>query len=191
MILFDLFTTFILLGAFSFGGGIGSMELIRNRVVSVRGWMTDAEFTDIISISEMTPGPLGINIASFVGARTAGIPGTIVATFSYVLPAIAIVMIMARIYFHYRNLKGVQGVLKGLRPAIAAMVLAAAITLSSTAWWNGMNNISLGNTNWIAIAITSLMLILLGKKKTGPITTILGSGIIGAVIYAIIDYPLL
>ena len=191
MILFDLFTTFILLGAFSFGGGIGSMELIRNRVVSVRGWMTDAEFTDIISISEMTPGPLGINIASFVGARTAGIPGTIVATLSYVLPAIAIVMIMARIYFHYRNLKGVQGVLKGLRPAIAAMVLAAAITLSSTAWWNGMNNISLGNTNWIAIAITALMLILLGKKKTGPITTILGSGIIGAVIYAIIDYPLL
>ena len=191
MILFDLFTTFILLGAFSFGGGIGSMELIRNRVVSVRGWMTDAEFTDIISISEMTPGPLGINIASFVGARTAGISGTIVATLSYVLPAIAIVMIMARIYFHYRNLKGVQGVLKGLRPAIAAMVLAAAITLSSTAWWNGMNNISLGNTNWIAIAITSLMLILLGKKKTGPITTILGSGIIGAVIYAIIDYPLL
>ena len=190
MILFDLFTTFILLGAFSFGGGIGSMELIRNRVVSVRGWMTDAEFTDIISISEMTPGPLGINIASFVGARTAGIPGTIVATLSYVLPAIAIVMIMARIYFHYRNLKGVQGVLKGLRPAIAAMVLAAAITLSSTAWWNGMNNISLGNTNWIAIAITALMLILLGKKKTGPITTILGSGIIGAVIYAIIDYPL-
>ena len=191
MILFDLFTTFILLGAFSFGGGIGSMELIRNRVVSVRGWMTDAEFTDIISISEITPGPLGINIASFVGARTAGIPGTIVATLSYVLPAIAIVMIMARIYFHYRNLKGVQGVLKGLRPAIAAMVLAAAITLSSTAWWNGINNISLGNTNWIAIAITALMLILLGKKKTGPITTILGSGIIGAVIYAIIDYPLL
>ena len=191
MILFDLFTTFILLGAFSFGGGIGSMELIRNRVVSVRGWMTDAEFTDIISISEMTPGPLGINIASFVGARTAGISGTIVATLSYVLPAIAIVMIMARIYFHYRNLKGVQGVLKGLRPAIAAMVLAAAITLSSTAWWNGINNISLGNTNWIAIAITALMLILLRKKKTGPITTILGSGIIGAVIYAIIDYPLL
>ena len=99
MILFDLFTTFLLLGAFSFGGGVGSMELIRSRVVTMRGWMTNAEFTDIISISEMTPGPLGINIASFVGARTAGIPGTIVATFSYVLPAIFIVMIMAKIFF--------------------------------------------------------------------------------------------
>ena len=138
MILFDLFTTFLLLGAFSFGGGIGSMELIRSRVVTMRGWMTNAEFTDIISISEMTPGPLGINIASFVGARTAGIPGTIVATFSYVLPAIFIVMIMARIFFRCRNLKGVQGVLKGLRPAIAAMVLAAAVSLSGTAWWNGI-----------------------------------------------------
>ena len=190
MILFDLFTTFILLGAFSFGGGLGSMELIRNRVVSVRGWMTDAEFTDIISISEMTPGPLGINIASFVGARTAGIPGTVIATLSYVLPAVAIVMIMARIYFHYRNLRIMQGVLKGLRPAIAAMVLAAAITLSSTAWWNGIQNASIGNTDWIAILITLIMLALLGKKKTGPITTILGSGIIGASIYAILGIPI-
>ena len=189
MVLFDLFTTFLLLGAFSFGGGIGSMELIRSRVVTMRGWMTNAEFTDIISISEMTPGPLGINIASFVGARTAGIPGTIVATFSYVLPAIFIVMIMARIFFRCRNLKGVQGVLKGLRPAIAAMVLAAAVSLSGTAWWNGISNISLKNTNWIAIAISGVMLVLLGKKKLGPIMTILASGVIGAVIYALLGIP--
>ena len=189
MILFDLFITFLLLGAFSFGGGVGSMELIRSRVVTMRGWMTNAEFTDIISISEMTPGPLGINIASFVGARTAGIPGTIVATFSYVLPAIFIVMIMARIFFRCRNLKGVQGVLKGLRPAIAAMVLAAAVSLSGTAWWNGISNFSLENTNWIAIAISGVMLVLLGKKKLGPIMTILASGVIGAVIYALLGIP--
>ena len=169
MILFDLFTTFLLLGAFSFGGGVGSMELIRSRVVTMRGWMTNAEFTDIISISEMTPGPLGINIASFVGARTAGIPGTIV--------------------FRCRNLKGVQGVLKGLRPAIAAMVLAAAVSLSGTAWWNGISNFSLENTNWIAIAISGVMLVLLGKKKLGPIMTILASGVIGAVIYALLGIP--
>ena len=82
-----------------------------------------------------------------------------------------------------------QGVLKGLRPAIAAMVLAAAVSLSGTAWWNGISNFSLENTNWIAIAISGVMLVLLGKKKLGPIMTILASGVIGAVIYALLGIP--
>ena len=189
MILFDLFVTFIILGAFSFGGGYGSMELIRSRVVSGHGWMTNAEFTDIISIAEMTPGPLGINIASFVGARTAGVIGAVVATLSYVLPAVIIVMIMAKVYFRCRNLRSVQGVLKGIHPAVAAMVLAAAITLVTTAWWGGAASISLESTNWIAIAISAVMLILLQKKRIGPVMAILSSGVIGAAIYAVLGIP--
>ena len=81
MLYLQLFKTFFLIGLFSFGGGLASMELIRSRVVTQQHWLTNTEFTDIISISEMTPGPLGINIASFVGTRTAGIPGTVIATF--------------------------------------------------------------------------------------------------------------
>ena len=76
MLYLQLFKTFFLIGLFSFGGGLASMELIRSRVVTQQHWLTNTEFTDIISISEMTPGPLGINIASFVGTRTAGIPGS-------------------------------------------------------------------------------------------------------------------
>lgn len=133
MIDLELITPFFLIGLFSFGGGLANMERIRSRVVAEHGWLTNAEFTDIISISEMTPGPLGINIASFVGARTAGIPGTVAATLAYVAPALVIVLIMARIYYKYRNLDIVKGVLNGLHPAVAAMVLAAAVKIVGTA----------------------------------------------------------
>lgn len=141
------------------------MELIRSRVVTQQHWLTNTEFTDIISISEMTPGPLGINIASFVGTRTAGIPGTVIATCAYVLPAVIIVMILAKLYYKYRNLSSVHGVLNGLHPAVAAMVLAAAVKLVSTAWWNGLEHFSLPDTDWIAVPITLVFLVLLRKKK--------------------------
>ncbi len=186
MILWDLLVTFLLLGAFSFGGGMGSMELIRSRVVEQRMWMTNAEFTDIISISEMTPGPLGINIASFVGVRVAGIPGTVVATIAYVLPAFLIVMILSWFYYKYRSLRGIQGVLKGLRPAVSAMVMASAIKITANAWWGGLEKISADSTNIIAIALSAVMLLLLQKKKIGAVQAIMLSGGIGAVIYAVL-----
>ena len=189
MLLWKLFYTFFLLGAFSFGGGLGSMELIRSRVVGQQMWMTNDEFTDIISISEMTPGPLGINIASFVGVRVAGIPGTIVSTFAYVLPALVIVMILAWAYYKYRSLKGVQGVLKGLRPAVAAMVMTTAVKLSANAFWGGLENFSLPDTNLIAVAMCLIMLWLLWKKKLGPVQAILLSGVVGASIYAALGIP--
>ena len=174
MLYLQLFKTFFLIGLFSFGGGLASMELIRSRVVTQQHWLTNTEFTDIISISEMTPGPLGINIASFVGTRTAGIPGTVIATCAYVLPAVIIVMILAKLYYKYRNLSSVHGVLNGLHPAVAAMVLAAAVKLVSTAWWNGLEHFSLPDTDWIAVPITLVFLVLLRKKKIGPVQAILG-----------------
>ena len=182
MIYLELFKTFFLIGMFSFGGGMANMELIRSRVVTDHGWLTNTEFTDIISISEMTPGPLGINIASFVGTRTAGIPGTVSATFAYVLPSLVIVLIMARIYYKYRNLDTVKGVLNGLHPAVAAMVFAAAMKLVGNAWWGGIELADFANTDWIAVALALVFLILLQKKKLGPVQSILLSGICGAVL---------
>lgn len=183
MIYLELFKTFFLIGMFSFGGGMANMELIRSRVVTDHGWLTNTEFTDIISISEMTPGPLGINIASFVGTRTAGIGGTVAATFAYVLPSLVIVLIMARIYYKYRNLDAVKGVLNGLHPAVAAMVLAAAVKLVANAWWGGIELASLENTDPIAVILATVFLILLQKKKLGPVQSILCSGVCGAVLY--------
>ena len=186
---FQLFKTFVLIGMFSFGGGYGSMELIRSRVVAQQQWLTNTEFTDIISIAEMTPGPLGINIASFVGTRTAGILGTVIATLSYVLPAVILVMLLAKAYDRFRNNGTVQGVLQGLRPGVTAMVAAAAVKLAATAWWGGLDQLLLENTNWVAIPISAVCLFLLQKKKLGPIQAILGSGILGGVCYLLLGTP--
>ena len=183
MILFDLFKVFFLLGLFSFGGGYASMELIRSRVVTDYHWLTDWEYTDIISIAEMTPGPLGINIASFVGTRTAGAAGTLIATLSYILPALVIVLILSWFYDRYRSLEGVQGVLSGLRPAVVAMIIAAAVQLVGTAWWDGLSHLALENTNWTAVVLSLVLLILLQKKKLGPIQAILASGAVGGAVY--------
>ena len=183
MILFDLFKVFFLLGLFSFGGGYASMELIRSRVVTDYHWLTDWEYTDIISIAETTPGPLGINIASFVGTRTAGVAGTLIATLSYILPALVIVLILSWFYDRYRSLEGVQGVLSGLRPAVVAMIIAAAVQLVSTAWWDGLSHLALENTNWTAVVLSLALLILLQKKKLGPIQAILASGAVGGAVY--------
>ena len=183
MILFDLFKVFFLLGLFSFGGGYASMELIRSRVVTDYHWLTDWEYTDIISIAEMTPGPLGINIASFVGTRTAGVAGTLIATLSYILPALVIVLILSWFYDRYRSLEGVQGVLSGLRPAVVAMIIAAAVQLVGTAWWDGLSHLALENTNWTAVVLSLALLILLQKKKLGPIQAILASGAAGGAVY--------
>lgn len=187
MIILKLIQVFFLLGAFSFGGGLGSMELIRNRVVDQQMWLTNAEFTDIISISEMTPGPLGINIASFVGTRVAGVPGTIAATLSYVAPAVVIVILMAKVYFKYRNLGIVKAVLNSLHPAVAAMVISAALRLCANAWWGGgIADFRFENLNYIGIGLSFVMLVLLQKKKLGPVQAILFSGIIGAILYALV-----
>ena len=187
MIILKLIQVFLLLGAFSFGGGLGSMELIRSRVVDQQMWLTNAEFTDIISISEMTPGPLGINIASFVGTRVAGVPGTIAATLSYVAPAVVIVILMARVYFKYRDLGIVKAVLSSLHPAVAAMVISAALRLCANAWWGGgIADFRFEDLNHIGIGLSFVMLVLLQKKKLGPVQAILFSGVIGAVLYGLV-----
>ena len=183
MIYLELIKTFFIIGMFSFGGGLANMELIRSRVVADHSWLTNTEFTDIISISEMTPGPLGINIASFVGTRTAGIPGTLAATLAYVAPAMVIVLIMAQVYYKYRNLDAVKGVLNGLHPAVAAMVLAAAVKIVGNAWWGGIEQAAPANTDGIAVVLALIFLVLLQKKKLGPVQSILLSGVSGAVCY--------
>lgn len=188
MIYWQLFETFFLIGLFGYGGGYASMELIRSRVVLQRAWMTGAEFTDVITISEMTPGPMGINIASFVGVRVGGISGTVVATLSYVLPSLILVMTFAAVYFKYQKLKGVQGVLAGLRPAVVAMIAAAMLRLVGNAVWGGLEQISFINTNWVAVFVCLAGLWFLRKKKTGPIPVIFASGVVGALIYGVLGF---
>ena len=135
-VLLELFWSFFQIGLFSVGGGYAAMPLIQHQVVDLHGWMTMQEFIDIITISQMTPGPIAINSATFVGIQIAGLPGAIIATLGCVFPSCVIVLTLAWVYFRYRNLSVVQGVLGGLRPAVVAMIASAGISILVTALWN-------------------------------------------------------
>lgn len=117
MIYLQLFLSFLQIGMFSFGGGYAAMPLIQGQVVTGHKWLTMAEFTDLITISQMTPGPIAVNSATFVGIKIAGVPGAFVATLGCILPSCIIVTLIAKLYLKYRNMAVLQGVLASLRPA--------------------------------------------------------------------------
>ena len=108
MILIKLFWSFFQIGLFSIGGGLASIPLLQNQVVNIHSWLTLSEFTDLITIAEMTPGPVSINSATFVGLKIAGIPGAVFATVGCILPSCVIVSILAWAYYKYRELTVVQ-----------------------------------------------------------------------------------
>ena len=129
MIYLQLFLSFFQIGLFTIGGGYASLPLIKNEVVTNQGWLTMREYTDIITISQITPGPIAINSATFVGTKVGGLLGAIVATLGTVTPSIFIALILAWAYYKYRDIKVVQGILGGLRPAVVALIAAAGLSL--------------------------------------------------------------
>ncbi|MDD3335027.1 MAG: chromate transporter, partial [Eubacteriales bacterium] len=127
MIYLELFWSMFQIGLFSVGGGYVAIPLIQHQIVELHGWLTATEFTDIITIAEMTPGPIAINSATFVGIRVGGMLGALVSTFACVLPSCVIVVLLAKLYYRYRNLNAIQYVLEGLRPAVVAMIASAGL----------------------------------------------------------------
>ena len=110
MIYWELFWSFVQVGAFCVGGGYASMPLIQAPVIDLHGWLTLQEFIDIFTISQMTPGPIGINAATFVGTKVAGIPGAIAATAGFVFPSILIVLLLSKLFFKYGDVSAVRGI---------------------------------------------------------------------------------
>lgn len=178
MIYLQLFLSFLQIGLFSFGGGYAAMPLIQGQVVTLHGWLTISEFTDLITISQMTPGPIAVNSATFVGMKIAGIPGAVVATAGCILPSCIIVTILARLYLKYRNLDLMQGVLKSLRPAVVAMIASAGILILKNAFWGSGKNISLTGTEWSMVVIFGICVLLLRKTKMNPIWVMVLAGVI-------------
>ena len=129
MIYVELLWSFFQIGLFSIGGGYAAMPLIQHQVVDLHPWLTMTQFADIMTIAEMTPGPIAINSATFVGIQVAGLPGALVATLGCILPSCIIVMALAYLYYRYKGLSMVQGILSGLRPAVVAMITSAGISL--------------------------------------------------------------
>lgn len=138
MIFLELFITFFQIGLFGFGGGYGMLSLIQGEVVHNHGWLTTSEFTDIVAISQMTPGPIGINSATYCGytaVHNAGFGygmsmlGSLTATFALVLPSLILIILIARMFMKYMNTQTVQSIFLGLRPAVVGLLAAAALML--------------------------------------------------------------
>lgn len=176
MIYLQLFFSFLQVGLFSFGGGYAAMPLIQEQIVTKHGWLTMVEFTDLISISQMTPGPIAVNSATFVGNKIAGITGALVATAGCIFPSCIIVMSIAYIYLKNQNNQVVQEVLQSLHPAVIAMIASAGVTILITAFWGTTPKISLQNTDWSMVIIFLLSLVLLRKTCISPILVMILAG---------------
>lgn len=177
MIYLQLFLSFLQIGMFSFGGGYAAMPLIQGQVVTIHGWLTVSEFTDLITISQMTPGPIAVNSATFVGLKIAGIPGAIVATAGCILPSCVIVTILAKLYLKYRTMDLLQGVLKSLRPAVVAMIASAGMLILKNAFWGSEETVSLTGTDWSMVVIFGICVMLLRKTKMNPIWVMVLAGV--------------
>ena len=176
MIYWQLFWSFLQVGCFSIGGGYAAMPLIQAQGVTSHGWLTMSEFTDLITIAEMTPGPIAVNSATFVGTQIAGLPGAVVSTFGCILPSCVLVSLLSYIYRRYRNLSALQNVLACLRPAVVALIAAAGCTILQLVAFNGAA-MQLGNINLIGVALFAAALLVLRLKKWNPILVMVLCGV--------------
>ena len=181
MILLKLFLSFIQIGLFSIGGGYAAMPLIQAQVVEANGWLTMNEFIDLITIAEMTPGPIAVNSATFVGIRIAGLPGALVATFGCILPSLFIVSLLSYIYTKYRNLSVLQSVLASLRPAVVALIASAGINILLKVVF-GDGAMALQNIQILGLCLFAAAFFVLRKFKLNPILVMTLCGAAGLAI---------
>lgn len=175
MRLLQLFFSFVQVGLFSVGGGYAAMPLIQSQVVERHDWLTMAEFTDLITIAEMTPGPIAINSATFVGIRVAGPLGAVVATFGCILPSLLLVSLLAFLYYRYQKLSTMQSVLAGLRPAVVALIASAGLSILLLVLTCGAP-LRLETINWVGGALFLAAFVLLRRWKWNPILTMVLCG---------------
>ena len=183
MIIFlQLFLTFFLIGMFTIGGGYAMLSLIQNEVVTVHGWITDTTFTDIVAISQMTPGPIGINSATYVGyevlansgaSQGISVWGSFTATFAVVLPSFLIVLMLAKVYEKWKEHHLFKGVMAGLKPATLGLIGTAALTLATPENF----------IDWKSFVICIVAFLALYFKKVGPFSIIGIGALVGLLVY--------
>lgn len=195
-LLLQLFGTFFLIGAFTIGGGYAMLSLIQGEVVTAHHWISESTFTDIVAISQMTPGPIGINTATYVGydvlagatgSHLLGIAGSAVATLALVLPSFLIVLAVVRFYTRFRNNPLFDGVMKGLRPAVVGLIGAAAVILIVKTTWAGWTpSFTLAEENFPDWKSWCLLAAAFGASfwgKASPILVILAGAVLGLLLY--------
>lgn len=187
-LLLTLFVSFLQVGLFSVGGGYAAIPLIQEQIVDKYQLLTMAEFTDLITIAEMTPGPISINSATFVGQRVYGTLGAVVCSIATVLPAFFICLTLAYFYYKYKNFAGVQTVLAALRPAVVALIASAGVSILVLALFNSdFNNIAIADFRWLEFGLFMGGFYILRKFKVNAISIILGTGIVGTILQMMIN----
>lgn len=189
MLFLHLFYTFFKIGLFGFGGGYAMLSMIQGEVVTRYGWLTPQEFTDIVAISQMTPGPIGINSATYVGYSTIaeqygtsmGVLGSCVTTFAVVLPSFILMLTISKFFLKYQKHPAVEAVFSGLRPAVVGLLASAALVLMNT------ENFSSPQEDMYSFIISIIIFLaaFIGtrKYKVNPILMIIVCGIAGLILY--------
>lgn len=182
MIFLQLFYTFFKIGLFGFGGGYAMLSMIQGEVVTRYGWLTAQEFTDIVAISQMTPGPIGINSATYVGFTASGsVWGSVVATFAVVLPSFILMLTISKFFLKYQKHPIVEAIFSGLRPAVVGLLASAALVLMNS------ENFSTPQDDMYSFIISCLIFVIafVGTKKykANPILMIIACGIAGLILY--------
>ena len=172
LILIQLFTTFLKIGAFSFGGGYAMLPLLEEEVIRNHAWMTSSEFIDIFAISEMTPGPIAVNAATFLGFRVSGILGAATATLAVILPSFIVISLIYLSLNKFKESKYVEWVFEGIRPIVIGLIVAAGITVSKS---------SFVDVKSILIAVGLFYGVTI--KDLNPILAIVIGGVLGVVLY--------
>ena len=182
MIFFELFATFFLIGMFTIGGGYAMLSLIQNQVVTVHNWISDTTFTDIVAVSQMTPGPIGINSATYVGyevlANTGAseflcVLGSFTATFAVVLPSFIIVLAICKVYEKFKDNYMFKGIMTGLKPATLGLIGTAALRLATPENF----------IDWKSFAICFLAFLGIFFKKIGPFAALGLGALAGLLLY--------
>ena len=183
MIYLDLFLTYFKIGLFSIGGGHASLPLVQSIVVNEKNWLSMAEFSDIVTLSEMTPGPFGINSATYIGMKMGGVLGGVITTFSVMLAPFIIVMILAVLFTKFGKLRPVQGALMGVKPAVTGLISSAGISIILLAIV-GTNDIAGNMTlNVTSLGIAIISYLILKRFKINIIVVIFIAGFLGGLIY--------
>ncbi len=177
MIYLQLFISYLKIGFFGFGGGYAMLSLIQNEVVVQHGWLTSAQFADIVAVSQITPGPIVINSATYIGYEVAGFWGSVIATFAVSLPALTIMILITRLFLRLHNNRIVAGAVAGMRPTVIGMILAASLLLMFPESRDAQSFIDVWSWVLFAACIVGLW------RKVNPILIIILSAVAGVVIY--------
>lgn len=184
MIIVQIFFTFVLIGLMTYGGGYSVIPLVNELIVKKYAWLTSEMVADIVSISEMSPGPFSLNCATFVGTKIAGLPGAIVATVGFILPSFIIILILAYYYNKFHELPLIRQVFTVLNACIIGILISSSIELLKSSVF--MGNLFGGSIDIVALIIFIGSFLAIFKLKCNPVTIILASAILGTIIYPLV-----